>query len=449
MNKHKDRVQGSLASLGPFLSGKKRRRDATMQNRTHTQTMLNGYRVLDLTDDKGALCGRILADLGADVIKIEKPEGDNSRNIGPFFQNIPDPAKSLFWFAYNLNKRGITLDIETKDGQELFVRLVRKADFVIESFTPGYMERLGLGYSALSKINPRIVMTSITPFGQTGPYKDCKVSDIVVMAMGGFMYITGNPEDPPLRISVPQAFLLASAHGAAATMIAHYYREISGIGQYVDVSAQQCVLWELANAIPLWELNRIILKREGSYLSGRWTGTRQRLLWPCKDGYVIFYVMGGIAGAQTNRRIFEWMEEDGMAPDYLRNFDWEALDMAEQTEGMQQLIEEPIANFFLTRTKEELYIEGQKRGIIIAPVSAMKDILADPQLAARDFWVEIEHNELRATIRYPGAFVKASETPCVVKHRAPLIGEHNLEIYEGLLGLSRDTICILKQAGVI
>lgn len=420
-----------------------------MQNRTRTQSMLNGYRVLDLTDDKGALCSRILADLGADVIKIEKPEGDKSRNMGPFFQNISDPAKSLFWFSYNLNKRGITLDIETRDGQELFVRLVRKADFVIESFPVGYMEGLGLDYSALSKINPHIVMTSITPFGQTGPYKDYKASDIVVMAMGGFMYITGNPEDPPLRLSVPQAFLLASAHAVAATMIAHYYRQTSGTGQHVDVSAQQCVLWELANAISLWELNQIILKRAGSYLSGRWTGIKQRLLWPCKDGYVIFYVMGGIAGARTNRNIFKWMDEEDMAPDYFLEFDWETLDMTEQTEGMQQLIEEPIANFFLLHTKEELYVEGQKRGIVIGPVSSPGNILADPQLAARSFWIDIEHNEIGATIRYPGAFVKASETPCVVKRRAPLIGEHNLEIYEGELGLSRDTICVLKQAGVI
>jgi len=411
--------------------------------------MLNGYRVLDLTDDKGALCSRMLADLGADVIKIEKPEGDKSRNMGPFFQSISDPAKSLFWFAYNLNKRGITLDIETRDGQDLFVRMVGKADFVIESFPVGYMEGLGLDYSALSKINPHIVMTSITPFGQTGPHKDYKASDIVVMAMGGFMYITGNPEDPPLKLSVPQAFLLASAHAAAATMIAHYYRQTSGTGQHVDVSAQQCVLWELANAISLWELNQTILKRAGSYLSGRWTGIKQRLLWPCKDGYVIFYVMGGIAGARTNRNIFKWMDEENMAPDYFREFDWENLDMTEQTEGMQQLIEEPIANFFLLHTKEELYVEGQKRGIVIGPVSSPGNILADPQLAARGFWIDIEHNEIAATIRYPGAFVKASETPCVVKRKAPLIGEHNLEIYEGELGLSQDTICVLKQAGVI
>ena len=419
------------------------------RGQANRHSMLSSFRVLDLTDEKGFLCGKILADLGADVIKIEKPGGDKARNIGPFYQNIPHPEKSLYWFAYNLNKRGITLDIETRDGQEIFRRLVKKADFVIESFPVGYMDKSGLGYSALSKINPHLVMTSITPFGQTGPYKDYKASDIVGMAMGGLMYVTGTPERSPVRISSPQAYLQASAHAAAATMIAHYYRETTGEGQYVDVSMQQCVVWGLANVIPLWELNRVILRRVGSYLSGRWTGTKQRLVWQCKDGYVLFMVMGGAFGAKTNRGIVKWMQDEGMVTEFLQNMDWHAFDMAKQTQELQEQIEEPIARFFMTHTKAELYEGAFKQGIMLAPVSSPKDIIENTQLKARDFWVDVEHPELGSTIRYPGAFVKASETPCVIKRRAPLIGEHNLEIYEGELRLSRDEICMLKQAGVI
>ena len=269
-------------------------------NDLKVKSILESFKVLDLTDQTGSLCSKILADLGADVIKIEKPAGNQSRNLGPFFKNEVGTNTSLHWFASELNKRGITLDIETKDGQQLLLQLVSKADFVIESFPVGYLEELNLGYSSLNKINPRLIMTSISPFGQTGPYKNYKASDIVVMAMGGFMYITGNPDEPPLRVSLPQAFLLASAHAAAATMVAHYYREASGVGQYVDVSAQQCVLAELSNAIPLWALNQTIMKRAGSYLAGRWGNIKQRLLWPCKDGFVIFYVIGGKAGARTN-----------------------------------------------------------------------------------------------------------------------------------------------------
>ena len=405
--------------------------------------------MLDLTDQTGSICSKILADLGADVIKIEKPAGNQSRNLGPFYHDKVGTKTSLHWFAYELNKRGITLDIEKKDGQQLFFQMVSKADFVIESFPVGYMAELGLEYSALSKKNPRLIMTSISPFGQTGPYAHYKASDIVVMAMGGFMYITGNPDEPPLRVSIPQAFLLASAHAASATMVAHYYRQTSGIGQYIDVSAQQCVLAELSNAIPLWVLNQTVMKRAGSYMAGRWGDIKQRLLWPCKDGFVIFYVIGGKAGARTNRSLFKWMDEEKAAPEYFRDFAWEELDMAQQTQEMQLLIEDPIGKFFMNHSKEELYVEGQKRDVIIGVVSSPEDLLNDPQLAARKFWLDIEHPELGDTIRYPGPFIKASETPVTINRRAPLLGEHNLEIYEGELGLSRKTICALKEAGVI
>ena len=139
------------------------------------ETMLSPYRVLDLTDEKGLLCGKILGDLGADVIKIERPGGDPARNIGPFYHDEPDPEKSLFWFALNTSKRGITLDIEKADGKEIFKKLVKSADFVIESFAPGYLDKLGLGYSELERLNPGIIMVSITPFGQTGPMRTIRL----------------------------------------------------------------------------------------------------------------------------------------------------------------------------------------------------------------------------------------------------------------------------------
>jgi benzylsuccinate CoA-transferase BbsE subunit len=411
--------------------------------------VLNSCRVLDLTDERGFLCGKILADLGADVIKVEKPGGDKARNIGPYYDEIPDPEMSLNWFAYNLNKRGITLDLETESGRSIFKRLVMKADFVIESFDNGYLDRLGLSYADLEKINPRIIMTSITPFGQTGPYKDYKASDIEVMAMGGLMYITGNPDQPPLRISLPQAFLLASAHGAAASMIAYYYRETSGQGQHVDVSAQECVLWEIANAIPLWELNNNVLRRAGSFIAGRWTGTKQRLLWKCKNGYVLFYILGGAFGVKTNRAIVRWMEERNISPEFLKDFDWSAFDMATQTQEMQDKIEAQIERLFLQYSREELYCEALKRGIMLYPVNKSKDIYENSQLQARDYWVDLPHPELSRTIRYPGAFAKMSETPVLIRHRAPMIGEHNIEIYQNELGMSDDDLSELQRAGVI
>ena len=170
-------------------------------------SLLQSLRVLDITDEKGLLAGRVLADMGADVVKVEKPGGDNARTIGPFYHNIPDKEKSLFWFAHNLNKRSITLNIETRDGQQIFKDLAAKADVVIESFQPGYLDKIGLGYDSLEDINPGIIMASITPFGQTGPYRDYAASDIVIMAMSGHLYLSGDPDRPPVRFGVPQSSL--------------------------------------------------------------------------------------------------------------------------------------------------------------------------------------------------------------------------------------------------
>jgi crotonobetainyl-CoA:carnitine CoA-transferase CaiB-like acyl-CoA transferase len=411
--------------------------------------LLNSPRVLDLTDKNGFLCGKILADLGADVVKIEKPGGDQDRNIGPFYQHSLHPERSLYWFAYNANKRGITLKLESRDGQQIFKSLVSKADFVIESFSPGYMDKLGLGYSTLKHINSRLIYTSISPFGQTGPDKDYKASDLEVMAMSGFLYITGRPDEAPLRISFPQSFLLASAHAAAASMIAYYFRETSGQGQHVDVSAQECVLWEISNAIPLWELNQTILKRAGSYLSGRWTDTKQKLLWQCRDGYVVFYILGGDFGVKTNRAIVAWLQEEGLAPEYLTNFDWTAFDMSRQTQAMQDQIEAPIAELFLRYTKAELAGEALKRKIMLYPVSTSKDIYENPQLKAREFWTKLNHPELSADIEYPGPFARLSVTPLTLERRAPLPGEQNAEIYEKELGLSKTELELLHQSGII
>jgi benzylsuccinate CoA-transferase BbsE subunit len=267
--------------------------------------------------------------------------------------------------------------------------------------------------------------------------------------MGGLLYITGNPDQPPLRISLPQAFLLAAAHGAAASMIAYYYRETSGEGQYVDVSAQECVLWEIANAIPLWQLNHNILRRAGSYMSGRWTGTKQRLLWKCKNGYVLFYILGGAFGVKTNRAVVKWMEEQNIAPGYLKDFNWDAFDMATQTQDMQDQIEVYIGNLFSLFTKEELYEQALKRGIMLCPVNTSKDILENTQLKDRQFWVDMPHPELGTTIRYPGAFAKLSETPLNIKRSAPLIGEHNIEIYQKEMGFSSSELIDLQRKGII
>ncbi|MFC1986888.1 CaiB/BaiF CoA transferase family protein, partial [Chloroflexota bacterium] len=233
-----------------------------------SRQMLQGYRALDLTDNEAQLCGRILADLGVDVIRIEKPGGDSSRNIGPFYEDVIHPEKSLWWYFLNANKKGITLNLENQDGVELLKRLAKDADFIIESFPPGYMTKLGLDYPVLSEINPRIIVTSITPFGQTGPYKDFKAPELVLMALGVFMFGTGDPDRPPVKPNYPLAGITSSITAASATMIAHYHSIKSGKGQYVDVSAQAGPPWFTGTAGTWWQMENREIRRAGPHNTG-------------------------------------------------------------------------------------------------------------------------------------------------------------------------------------
>jgi len=412
--------------------------------------LLSPYRVLDLSNELGFLCGKILGDLGADVIKIEPPGGEPARRLGPFYGDQPDPEKSLFWFGFNNNKRGITLNLESANGRELFSQLVAKADFAVETFTPGYLDGLNLGYTALSKINSRLVLTSITPFGQTGPYSKFKASDIEIMALSGCMSLTGDPDRPPLRVTFPQSYGWTGSYAAMGALIAHTYREQTGEGQQVDVSAQACLLWAFSHAHTFWDLNRHVEKRAGSFMTGRSiTGAKMRVFWPCQDGYLNFIIYGGEAGRRTNQALVEWMDSKGMAPDFLKQKDWKTFDIAKVGQEEIDRMEAPIGDFFKGVTKAEFFKEVVKRQMLGYPVASVKEIFADPQHAARHFWQTIEHPELQTSIDYPGGFAQFSDGACRIWRRAPLIGEHNQEIYGQELGMSPAQIAELQRQGVI
>lgn len=410
--------------------------------------MLNHCRVLDLTDDKGFLAGKVLADLGVDVIKIEPPGGDPSRMRSAFWKDIPDPEKSLYWFAYNAGKRGITLNLELARGREIFIKLAGNADFVIESFAPDYLDNLGIGYTDISKLYPKIIWASITPFGRHGPYRDYKDSDIVVMGMSGTLYQTGETDGPPVHISMPQACLHAGADAAVGAMMAYYHREKTGEGQFIGVSMQQSAAWFQANAIPTWELNGTILKRAGAFRAGMSANTAQRQVWPCKDGYVFFNVIGGRTGAKTLSALTTWMDEEGMATDFLRNMDWDSFDMFTVTHDEIEAISAPVGAFFMKHTRKELLSGAVPRGVSIGPLSSMQDLLEDECLNTRNFWKEIEHPELGASLTYPRQFVQSTEVDCSTRFRAPLIGEHNTEVYSDL-GISDAELASLKRDGII
>ena len=409
--------------------------------------LLSGYRALDLTNEIGFACGKILATLGVDTIKIERPGGDPARNIPPYVGDVPGEERSLYWWAFNTDKRSITLDIESSLGQDIFRRLVGKSDFVIESFTPGYLDSLGIGYEALSRVNPRIIVTSITPFGQKGPYSRYKGSELIVSAMSGVLATNGDPDRPPVREGPDSICLEASAAAALGTIVAHHYRQLTGEGQQVDVSMQHTAANRNSVHIPVWEFDRRLLNRNGPM---RRTGAKfTRWIWPCKDGYVFWTMMASAVGAPANRALSKWMDDRGMS-NPLREIEcWETLDMAKVPDETVDAMHAAIGQFFLTLTKKEIAEEGMRRGINASVVNDPSDVFENPQLRARDYWEDLAHPEFGVTVKYPGYFFLSTETENRVRRRAPRVGEHNDEVYQVELGLSSEEVFALKAANVI
>lgn len=415
--------------------------------------MLSSYRVLDISDEKGLFCGALLGRLGADVIKIERVGGDAARNIGPFFRDIPDPQKSLLWFAFNTNKRGITLNIETADGKEIFKKLVKTADVVIESFEPGYMDDLGLSYPELEKINRGIIMTSITPFGQAGPYVDgkYKASDLVCWSLGGMLFSTGSLGRGPVRIShLDHAYLLGSSDAAWGTVMALYWRGISGEGQHVDVSIQESVVKHAQFEYVEWKISGIPFTPVGNGYVVPPFRDIHRTQWVLKDGtYIAFYVTGGLQSLRLIGPLLEWMASEGMVDEYIMGIDWANTVFEQLPREEIDRIHGYFDRFFRTKTKQELINEISKRELMIDIIWTPKEVLEHPQLKARGYWQELEHSDIGITFTYPGQLYMSPETTSKLDRRAPLIGEHNEEIYMKELGLTKNDLVVLKQCSII
>jgi crotonobetainyl-CoA:carnitine CoA-transferase CaiB-like acyl-CoA transferase len=393
--------------------------------------LLSDYRVLDLSGPLGFLTGKILADLGADVIKVEPPGGDPSRTWPPFRERRiggVERRESLFWSAFNANKRGITLDLTTDGGRHVFRELARTADFIVETFAPGYLASIDLGYETLRRENPRLILVSVTPYGQHGPASGFEASDIEIMAASGAMSLAGDKGGEPMRVTFPQAGLWAGAEAAMGALTALVHRTQGGRGQWVDVSAQMAVIAALAHAPVFWDLNGVNEERAGIYLTGRSvTGAQMRAFWPCKDGWINFIVYGGAAGRHTNQQLVQWMEERGMGSETLRRIDWQTFAVPELTQAEIDEIEAPVGRFLATLTKQEFLEGAAARQMLGYPVSAAEDIHRDPQLETRGFWQQLDG------VRFPGGFAIVDGERLPIRRPAPGIGEHNDEVYGHLL----------------
>jgi benzylsuccinate CoA-transferase BbsE subunit len=402
---------------------------------------LQGVRVLDLSGEPGQFCGKLMGDLGAEVIKIEPPAGDDVRRLGPFCDDVEDVNRSLYWHAMNTSKRAITLNLEAETGRALLQRLLPTTDIVLESFAPGTLEPWHLDFDTLQQQYPQLIMTSITAFGQTGPYSAYRATDLEVLALGGFLATCGEPDGAPMRISLPQSNLFASVSAFTGTMLAYYHRLRGGQGQHVDVAMQECAT-NLHYAQLTWHTYGIITPRLGSTL---WFGNYIPITFRCQDGYVQAIPM------LCWSTLLPWMVEHGMAGD-LTTPAWQERMQTLATAWTQEEVDrasEVVAAFLAGFTKETLYAEAVQRRIMLYPVQTVRDCLADRQLQARAYFVQVQSPGLSRPLLYPGAPFRLSATPWQIQGPAPHLGEHNAAIYGNELGLSVAERAALQQEGVI
>jgi crotonobetainyl-CoA:carnitine CoA-transferase CaiB-like acyl-CoA transferase len=406
---------------------------------------LAGLRALDLTDALGHLCGRLLADLGADVIKVEPPGGDPSRKLAPRHEGA-----GLYWRATNAGKRGVTLDLARPESAAVLADLAQHVDFVIESLPPD--APLAGRVAAVVRERPWLVHTSITPFGDRAPGRALHGDDLVLWATGGPMYVCGDEDRAPVRPGLWLGFCHAGAEAAVGTMLAHVARGRSGRGQRVVVNGQAAMVWTLMNAQAFPILHGESPRRSGSYVGSR--TIRRRMIYGCADGYVALLLLGGQASGST-RGLIGWMDEAGMAPAWIRDWPWEtwdpgwAMQASPTAQAEMERIEDVVAAFLATRTKAEIYREGVARRILVAPVATVADIAHDPQLAARGFFRPVEEPAFGRTIRYPGPFARLSATPLAEPRRPPEPGEHNAAVYGTLCGYAPERLATLRDAGVL
>ena len=374
---------------------------------------LEGVRALDLAGPEGHYCGRVLADLGAEVIKVEPPQGDPARHIGPFKNDQPDPEASLYFINFNTNKKSITLDLTTQQGQEVSRDLARTADAVVESFPPGTMEAWGLSYRELQQVNPGLIMTSITGFGQSGPYIGYKAPSIVCSAMCGVMSLCGSPGRPPIAEPNEQPYQLAAIYAAYGLLLALRHRDRYGQGQQVEVSRHD-VQASGHHLIVNYSANATVLERQG----GRSPvgGGAPYGVYPARDGHCHLVV---ISPAHW-KSFVNWMGN----PEALADPMWENRHLRNAN---MDLIDPLVMEFTRQYNKAELFHDGQSRHITVAPVNRPDEFTRDPHPVARDLFVELEHPVI-GKYRIPRSAFLLSETPAKLFRPAPTLGQHNDEV---------------------
>jgi crotonobetainyl-CoA:carnitine CoA-transferase CaiB-like acyl-CoA transferase len=404
---------------------------------------LSTFRILDLSSYiAGPFCAKLFGDYGADVIKVEPRDvGDVARTVGPFFKDDPHPEKSLLFFYLNCNKRGVTLNLESSAGRKVFLKLVKESDALIETFPPGYLNSIGLGYESLEEVNPGLVMTSISPFGQTGPYSRYKGSHLIYEGMGGIMYTSGAYDREPLAHGHPQSYYIGGITAAYTTSAALYARNRMGKGQHIDVS-----LTEVAAAHHTGPTNRFaytgaIERRAPKHEPGSpKSGPHMEGIVPVKDGYVGATFQ---RGAATRAPLSDYLR--------LLGADKEA-DPSFVTPSFQGAIPQHVDDLVLSVLKEwkklDYFNTVAAGSWVAAMLQTSEDLVNSEQLHHRGFYAEVKH-PVMGTVKIPGEVYRMPACPYKLRFPAPLLGQHNTEVYCSELGYSREETVLLRQQGAI
>jgi benzylsuccinate CoA-transferase BbsE subunit len=400
----------------------------------NNEKILQEIRILDLADEKASFCSKILADMGASVIKIERPGGDRSRSIGPFWKNSSHPERSLFFWYHNMNKKGITLNLEHRRGKEIFLRLIERTDVVIETFAPGYLSDTGLGFEALIERNPKLILVSVTGFGQTGPRKGYKSCNLVASAFGGQMYVSGSPSTAPLKPFGEQCYYTASLFAAIGILLALRKRTHTGKGEHIDISLQEAVASTLEHVMIRYFNEHITRRRQGSLY---WNNSF--CILPCINGHIL------LTPTQEWETLVEWLDSEGMAED-LTDEKWKSENY--RIEHLNHILG-VLKRWTQTHSVEELFEMGQLMRFPWAPVASPKDVVKNPQLKARGFVEEASccaDADPKFSFRSPLRF--SSESLSRGK-QAPTVGEDNFRIYHGELGIPIHELERLSAMSVI
>ncbi len=394
--------------------------------------MLHGLRVLDLGPGIApSFCAKMLADYGADVIKVEPPGlGDPARRMGPFVGDDPHAEKSVPFLYLNTGKRGVTLDYSSDSGRAILSRLLDDADMVVEGYPPSESENSALSYKTLAKSHPQLVVTSVTPFGQIGPYRDFQATDIITCAMSGLMYHSGDSDREPLRNALDQSLYVAGASAAAATLVAVFARLTSGQGQHVDISVSECLATHLVQPVPYYNFMGATKGRRPV----RGSGFEE--LMPARDGYVV----PSVQGSQPWETVAGLIGSEGLQDPRFAS----GAGRIANGEELKALLIEGLAQW----DRLPLFIASGERRLVFGMAQDAGDLVACPHLAARGFYHDVDH-PVAGTAAYPGMGAAIAERADYVPSPAPLLGQHNADIYGEELGLDGLKLAALRYAGVI